>query len=123
MEQERDRFRLLEPAWDQRDLTRAVRSALEKRGVNLRNPVIRTAVDFLHLLEYYAVTLPRSEFTKKVEELRATYPALYEEALGLTRLLAEVLPSNDPERELANRVVSVLAPRQAGLDRWLQGGK
>ena len=120
--QERDKFRLLEPAWGQSDLARAVRSALEKRGVNPRNPVARTAVDLLHLLEYYAVTLPKSEFTKRVEELRARYPALYEEALGLARLLAEVLPSGDPERELTNRVVSVLAPSQAGLDRWLRGG-
>jgi len=123
VEQERDKFRLLEPAWGQRDLARGVRSALEKRGVNPRNPVARTAVDLLHLLEYYAVTLPKSEFTRRVEELRARYPALYEEALDLARLLAEVLPSNDPERELTNRVVSVLAPGQAGLDRWLRGGK
>ena len=123
VEQERDRFSLLEPAWGQRDLARAVRSVLEKRNVNPRNPVVRTAVDLLHLLEYYAVTLPKSEFTKQVEEFHARYPALYEEALGLARLLAEVLPSSDPERELANRVVSVLAPSQAGLARWLRGGR
>ena len=123
VEQERDKFRLLEPAWGQRDLARAVRSALDKRGVNPRNPVARTAIDMLHLLEYYAVTLPKSEFTKKVEDLRAKYPALYDETLGLARLLAEVLPSNDPERELVNSVVSVLAPGQAGLDKWLRGGR
>ncbi len=123
VEQERDKFRLLEPAWGQRDLARAVRSALDKRGVNPKNLVARTAIDTLHLLEYYAVTLPKSEFTKKVEELRAKYPSLYEEALGLARLLAEVLPPNDPERELVNRVVSMLAPGQAGLDKWLRGDR
>ena len=123
VEQERDKFRLLEPAWGLRDLARAVRSALEARSVNLRSPVARTAMDVMHLLEYYAVTLPRSEFSRRAEELRARYPALYEEALGLARLLVEVLPSNDPERELVNRVVSVLAPVRAGLDRWIGGGR
>ncbi|WP_196770214.1 DUF1156 domain-containing protein [Stygiolobus azoricus] len=123
VEQESDKFRLLEPAWDQRDPAGAVRSALEKRGVNLRNPVVRTAVDLLHLLEYYAVTMPKSEFTKRAEELRTMYPALYEETLGLARILAEVLQSNDPERELVNRVVDTLAPRQVGIDKWVSINK
>jgi len=123
VEQERDKFRLLEPAWGEHDLARSVRSVLEKKGVNPRNPAIRTAIDMMHLLEYFAVTLPKNEFTRRVEELRGRYPALYEEALGLALLLAEVLPSNDPERELVNRVVSVLAPGQAGLDKWLRGGR
>ena len=120
-EQSRDEFVLLEPAWSQRDPASAVRSALEERGVDPRNPAARTAVDLLHLLEYYAATLPRSELSRRAEELRASYPALYEEALGLASLLAEVLPSDDPERELASRVVRELTPGRAGLDRWLGG--
>jgi putative DNA methylase len=122
VEQERDKFRLLEPAWGQRDLARAVRSVLEKRNVNPRSPVARTPIDVLHLLEYYSVTLPRDEFMRKAEELRARYPALYEEAVNIARLLARTLPSNDPERELARRVVNALAPSRTGLDRFL-GGK
>ena len=123
VEQEGDKFSLLEPAWDQHDLVHTARSALEKRGVNPRNPIIRTAVDLLHLLEYYAVSLPKGEFTRKVEDLRSRYPALYEEALAMVRLLVEVPPSNDPERELANNIVDVLALSQAGLDKWLRGGR
>ena len=123
VEQEGDKFSLLEPAWDQHDLVHTARSALEKRGVNPRNPIIRTAVDLLHLLEYYAVSLPKGEFTRKVEDLRSRYPALYEEALAMVRLLVEVPPPNDPERELANNIVDVLALSQAGLDKWLRGGR
>ncbi len=125
VEQERDKFRLLEPAWGQRDLARAMRSALEKRGVNPRNPVARTPVDLLHLLEYYAVTLPRSEFTTKDKELHAGYPALYEEALGLAHLLAEVLPSNDPENELVKKVVKdIYGVRPSGpIEKWARGDR
>ena len=121
VEQERDKFRLLEPAWGQRDLVRAIRSVLEKRNVNPRNPMARTSIDVLHLLEYYSVTLPKDEFMRKADELRARYPALYEEAVNIARLLAGTLPSNDPERELTRRVVNTLAPSHIGLDRFLGG--
>lgn len=123
VQQEGDKFRLLEPAWGQRELARAVRSVLEEKGINPGNPTARTAVDLLHVLEYYAITLPRSEFSKKAEELRARYPALYEEALGLARILAGVLPPGDPERELVTSIINVLAPSQTGLDKWFRGGK
>ena len=123
VEQEKDKFRLLEPAWSQRNLVTAIKSTLERKGINPRTPMARTAVDLLHLLEYYAVTLPRSEFAKKADELRARFPALYEEALSMGRVFAKVLPSNDPEQELVNRVISVLAPGQVGIEKWFQGGR
>ncbi|MEL9908252.1 MAG: DUF1156 domain-containing protein [Candidatus Nezhaarchaeales archaeon] len=123
VQQEGDKFRLLEPAWGQRELAQAVRSVLEEKGINPSNPTARTAVDLLHVLEYHAITLPRSEFSKKAEELRARYPALYEEALGLARILAEVLPPGDPERELVTSVINVLTPSQTGLNKWFRGGK
>ena len=82
----------------------------------------RTSIDVLHLLEYYSVTLPKDEFMRKADELRARYPALYEEAVNIARLLAGTLPSNDPERELTRRVVNTLAPSHIGLDRFLGGG-
>ncbi len=122
IEQERDKFRLLEPAWKQRDLVGAIRSALEKRRIDPRNPVARTPIDVLHLLEYYSVTLPKDEFLRKAEEFKARYPALYEEAVGIARLLARTLPSNDPERELTRRVVDVLSPLRTGLDKFLGDG-
>jgi len=119
IEQEHDKFRLLEPAYKQRDLVEAVRSALEERRIDPRNPIVRTPIDVLHLLEYYSVTLPKDEFLRKAEEFKARYPALYEEAIGVARLLARTLPSNDPERELTRRVVDVLSPLRTGLDKFL----
>jgi len=114
---------LVEPPWSQSNLKRAARAVLDEKGIRLENPVVRSAVDLLHILEYYAVSLPKGEFVKRAEELRARYPALYEEALGLAQVLAEVLPQGDPERELAGRVVAVLAPKRVGLEKWLQGGE
>jgi len=123
VEQDNNKFRLLEPPWGQRDVVVAIRYTLETRGINPANPLVRTAVDLLHLLEYYAVVQPKSEFTKKADELRAKYPALYEEALIMARVLTGILPSNDLERELVNRVVNTLIPSQTGIEKWFQGGK
>lgn len=123
--QDDERFQLQEPIWGQRDLVAAIRSTLEDRRVDPMNPVARTAVDVLQLLEFYAITLPASDFARRAEELRSRYPAMYEEALTLAKLLAseKLLPRDDPERELASRVIRALAPGRAGLDRWLGGGK
>ncbi len=122
VERGRDAFRLVEPVWG-REPGRAVRSVLEDRGLNPASPSPRSGVDMLHLLEYYAVTLPRSEYYSRVELLKARYPALFEEAVGLAGLLAEVLLPGDPERDLAGSVVRILAPSKgSGLDRWMGGG-
>jgi len=117
--QERDKFYLLEPAGSQRDILHVVRSVLEERGINLENAVIRSSVDLLHLLEYYSVTLQKSEFVRRAEDLRAMYPRMYEEALSMARLLVNTLPPYDPERELVGGVVNVLAPERIGLERFL----
>jgi len=121
VKQEKEKFHLLEPAWGQRDPVKAVRSVLEEKEVDLRNPVVRTAVDLLHLLEYYAITLPKSEFIKNADELRAKYPSLYDEAQILARLLEGVLPPSDPEHDLISSVVGALGISQVGLGRWLGG--
>ncbi|ADM27561.1 protein of unknown function DUF1156 [Ignisphaera aggregans DSM 17230] len=124
VEQEGERFRLLEPATGRGDLVDIARSVLEDRGINPRNPIPRTAIDMLHLLEFYATSLPRDEFTRRCEELRNRYLALYDEAIALASILAQVLPDNDPEQRLVQQVVRILVPKTpTGLEKWTQGGR
>jgi putative DNA methylase len=123
VEREGEKLCLLEPSWNREDLVNSVRSVLEGKGINLTNPTVKTPIDLLHMLEYYAVTLPRSEFNKKAEDFRARYPALYTEALSIVRVLGEVLPPTDPESELVKRIINSLTPTQTGLDRWVSGGE
>jgi len=118
IEQDGERFQLLEPVHGERDLVRASRSVLEDKEINPANPVLRTAVDMLHLLEHYAVSLPRGEFSKRVEELRARYPAFYEEALSMARILQKSLQAGDPEHELVRHLVNALIPGQTGIGKW-----
>ncbi len=125
VEREGEKFYLIEPAWGQRDLVQSIRSTLETKGINLRSPEPRTAVDMLHILEYYATTLPRNELDEKVKDLRSRYPAFYEEALTLVQILTQILPPNDPERELVAHVASALVPGGGtSLDRYfVKGGR
>jgi len=83
----------------------AVAELLELRGIGLENPKIRCTVDMLHLLEYYALVYPRGEFARKINELRSDHPALVEEALAMARIFSKVLPDEDPEKALCNRIL------------------
>jgi putative DNA methylase len=69
---------------------------------------METAVDALHLLEFYAATLPREEFKRRAEEVKGREPRLFDEAVVLARVLASSLPAEDPERELAKQVMEAL---------------
>ncbi|MEM0192446.1 MAG: DUF1156 domain-containing protein, partial [Candidatus Korarchaeum sp.] len=80
---------------------------LEARGVGAsEEPNVRCAVDTLHLLEYYAVAYSAAEYMRRLEKLREKYPAQVNEALSLAKIFARVLPEDDPERRLCERVVS-----------------
>ena len=80
---------------------------LEARGVGVsEEPGIRCAVDALHTLEYYAVAYSAAEYTRRLEKLREKNPAQVNEALSLARIFAKVLPEEDPERRLCERVIS-----------------
>ena len=91
------------------DPTSTERGELErfllKRGLEPNNPVIRNSVDALHLLEYYSVAYSGREFKDKLEELRMDHPGEVQEAISMAKILANVLPTTDPEGELASRVV------------------
>ena len=65
----------------------------------------------LHLLEYYASTLPESELRRRAEELKMEYPRYYDEAMVLIRVLHRVLGSDDPEK----RPIDILAKTLLGL--------
>jgi putative DNA methylase len=92
---------LAEPSSAER---KAVEELLEKRGVGVLEPKIRCAVDALHILELFALKHSVSEYTRKVEELKAKHPSAVQEALALVKVLGEVLPEGDAERELCRRV-------------------
>jgi putative DNA methylase len=99
---------LLEPRWGANDPKDAIGDALTARGLNPRELRMETAVDALHLLEFYAATLPREEFKRRAEEIRGREPRLFDEAVVLARVLASSLPAEDPERELAKQVMEAL---------------
>ena len=88
---------------------------LEARGVGYMNPNMRCVVDALHYAEYLAVTCSRLEFRRRLEELKASYPSFVEEALSLAKILAKVLPEEDVEKKLCEKIVEHLSPFEEKL--------
>jgi len=84
---------------------------LEAREIGYTNPKIRCVVDALHYTEYLAITCSRGEFRRRSEELRAAYP-LFEEALSLAKILARVLPEEDVEKGLCQKITEHVSPVQ-----------
>jgi putative DNA methylase len=118
---EEDSYVLLEPRWGSRSPRDAIGDALTVRGLSPRESRISTAVDVLHLLEFYATSLPKEEFKRKADELRGKGPGLFDEALALARVLASSLSVEDPERELAKQVVEALGlPGPGTLDSFIR---
>ncbi|MEM4564967.1 MAG: DUF1156 domain-containing protein, partial [Desulfurococcaceae archaeon] len=79
---------------------------LEAKGVGTsEEPNVRCTVDALHILEYYAITYSATEYVRRLEKLREKYPAQVNEALSLAKIFARVLPEDDPERRLCERVI------------------
>ena len=60
---------------------------LIEKGINPTNPEIKTSIDVLHLLEYYAFAYPIDAFKSKLEELRDKYPAEVDEAINIAKLI------------------------------------
>jgi len=92
---------------------------LEFRGVGLTNPNIRCVVDALHYLEYLAMKCSREEFRRKLDELKGTYPAQVEEALSLAKILGGVLPDEDVEKGLCEKIMEHISPVEK-LARYLE---
>jgi putative DNA methylase len=85
---------------------------LEFRGVEPTKPNLRCIVDALHYVEYLAFKCSREEFRRKLEELKGTYPGQVEEALSLARILARILPDEDVEKSLCEKIVEHLSPAE-----------
>jgi putative DNA methylase len=83
---------------------------LEFRGVEPTKPNLRCIVDALHYVEYLAFKCSREEFRRKLEELKGTYPGQVEEALSLAKILARILPDEDVEKSLCEKIVEHLSP-------------
>jgi putative DNA methylase len=105
-------YMLIEPPSDERS---KLAELLEVRGVNPENPQIRCTVDALHTIEYYAAAYSRDDFRRKFEEITTTYPSYAEEALTLAKILAKILPKEDPEWGICKRIVEYLSPEQTRL--------
>jgi putative DNA methylase len=111
-------FRLLEPLGEERD---ELVELLHARGLDPSRPVLRSAVDALHLLEYYAATLDVKGFREQYERLRSVNTVLVDEALRLAKVFSgRLVPSVDPERRLCERVLSYVSGAGT-LEGWLGG--
>jgi putative DNA methylase len=105
---EKEKHVLLEPRWGVKNTKEAIADVLTIKNLNPNMPSIKTAIDILHLLEYYSLTLPKEGFRKKSDEIRSKEPRLFEEAIALARILASSLPAEDPEKELTKQVIDAL---------------
>jgi putative DNA methylase len=95
---------------------------LEIREIGIRDMKIRCSIDVLHVLEYFAVIYSREEFKRKLDELRANYPAFIEDALSMARIMAKILPEEDVEKTLCNRIVEYLEISKPKLEDFLHKG-
>jgi putative DNA methylase len=112
---------LLEPRRGTSSLREAIEDTLTARNLDPRKLSVATAIDVLHLLEYYVITLPKEEFRKRADEIKGKTPALFDEAIALARILASSLPVEDPEKELAKQVVETLGATTLGpLDLFVK---
>jgi putative DNA methylase len=106
---------LMEPASAERS---KLAELLETRGIGATEPKPRCTVDALHVLEYLAVVHPREEFKRKLEQLKASYPAYVEDALTMCRIMAKVLPPEDIEKGLCSRITEYLEPITPKLSKF-----
>ncbi|NPA63330.1 MAG: DUF1156 domain-containing protein [Methanococci archaeon] len=60
---------------------------LIEKNINPTNPEIKTSIDILHLLEYYAFAYPIDAFKSKLDELKDKHPTETEEAINIAKLI------------------------------------
>ncbi|MEM1574086.1 MAG: DUF1156 domain-containing protein [Candidatus Methanomethylicaceae archaeon] len=109
-------YTLIEPPSTERTTLAEI---LEIRGINPENPQIRCSIDALHVLEYYVTIYSREEFKHRIEELKNAYPTYIEEAQTLAKILAKILPSEDPEGSLCKRIIDYLTPITSDLKSYI----
>jgi len=91
-----------------------IEALLRSKGLNPILPKPASSVDVLHLLEYYVATLSKDAFLDKLNHLRERVRTDYiDEAIGLAKILAHAMPSQDPEGILCTRILEYLGLRAA----------
>jgi putative DNA methylase len=109
---------LLEPAHG-RNTRNSIEELLREKGLNPQATTFRTAVDVLHVLEYLALVLKSDELKRRVDELRTRNGAMINEAIDLAKILATVLPNEEVERNLAQKLLDSLGV--GGLFEFVNG--
>jgi putative DNA methylase len=116
VERRGEAFHLLEPRGGGRD---DLVELLRGRGLDPAKPQLRSAVDALHLLEYYAVALDAKSFGEQYARLRSLDAVRVEEALKLARIfMGRLLPTDDPEKVLCKRILEYVTGVYTKIDRW-----
>jgi putative DNA methylase len=106
---------LLEP---QSTDTAKLKDMLYFRGLDAENPVVRSSIDALHLLEYHAVTKSREQFSQIMSALKTKYPSETDEAIGLAKVISGSL-IDDAERLLSAQVVEKSGGMKVDLRSYL----
>ncbi len=120
VERDRDRFTLLEPP-SNGELRSSLEQTLTERGLRPSQPVLRCAVDALHLLEHFAVTLPKDLFMRRYNELKTAHLRHVEEAEALAKVLYTVLPREDREKAALEAFLKALGIATSGeLDSYIR---
>jgi putative DNA methylase len=109
---------LLEPAHS-RNARTSIEELLREKGLNPQATTFRTAVDVLHFLEYLALVLKSDELKRRVEELRTRSGAMVDEAIGLAKILAKVLPREEVEGNLTQNLLDSLGV--GGINEFAKG--
>jgi len=108
---------LMEPSSSERS---KLMELLETRGVGVSSPNIRCSVDALHFIEYLAVSYSREEFRRRLEELKAKFASHVQEATILAETMSKVLPEEDVEKALCERVTEYLKPYYPELSKGVR---
>ncbi|MEM4592018.1 MAG: hypothetical protein QW196_01290, partial [Sulfolobales archaeon] len=120
VERDRDRFTLLEPP-SNGELRSSLEQTLTERGLRPSQPALRCAVDALHLLEHFAVTLPKDLFMRRYNELKTAHLRHVEEAEALAKVLYTVLPREDREKAALEAFLKALGIAPSGeLDSYIR---
>lgn len=105
IKKEKEIFYLEEPETPDR---KSYEELLGKKDINPAEPVLNSSIDALHLLEYYAATLPMNAFLNRFSELKGEYSSEVEEAINIATILSKTLPTTDPEKQLCEEIIARL---------------
>ena len=103
LHKEKGKFYLEEPAMADR---KSFEELLQLKDINPTKPAIESPIDALHLLEYYALTLPLKPFLIRFSILKEEYSSEVEEAINIATILAKTLPPTDPEKKPCQEIIA-----------------